>query len=128
MNTCINSKFCTVFRQILRCIIILVSLYCRRLSLYPNEMINGHCYISLYLATAKSSVPSLRSMHSGIRHRPSSIYNGISDGEHVYATFRLFVFDQTQQEYFTVEGEDSAIILFLIYTHTHVLINFEFAC
>ncbi|ONH95635.1 hypothetical protein PRUPE_7G081700 [Prunus persica] len=80
-----------------------------RLSLYPNEMINGHCYISLYLATAKSSVPSLRSMHSGIRHRPSSIYNGISDGEHVYATFRLFVFDQTQQEYFTVE--DGAGIL-----------------
>ncbi|KAH0980644.1 hypothetical protein GBA52_007821 [Prunus armeniaca] len=78
-----------------------------RLALYPNQMINGHCYISLYLATAKSSVPSLRSVHSGVSAPRSllSIYNGISDGEDVYATFRLFVFDQKQQKYLTVEAD-----------------------
>ncbi|VVA35599.1 PREDICTED: MATH [Prunus dulcis] len=82
-----------------------------RLSLYPNQMINGHCYISLYLATAKSSVPSLSSMFSGISAPRSlmSEYNAISEEDYVYATFRLFVFDQKQQKYFTVE--DGAGIL-----------------
>ncbi|KAI5344876.1 hypothetical protein L3X38_012753 [Prunus dulcis] len=82
-----------------------------RLSLYPNQMINGHCYISLYLATAKSSFPSLNSLFRSISARRSlmSEYNGISDEVDVYATFRLFVFDQKQQKYFTVE--DGAGIL-----------------
>ncbi|CAB4299839.1 unnamed protein product [Prunus armeniaca] len=72
-----------------------------RLALYPNQMINGHCYISLYLA----SVRSLRSMSIAVRARPSlsSRYNCISVGEDVYATFRLFVLDQKQQKYFTAE-------------------------
>lgn len=72
-------------------------------------MINGHCYISLYLATAKSNVGSLNGQRS-LRLK----YHGISGGGEVYATFRLFVFDQKQNKYFTVEGEDSTIILFLI--------------
>ncbi|XP_008232366.1 PREDICTED: uncharacterized protein LOC103331516 [Prunus mume] len=85
-----------------------------RLALYPNQMINGRCYISLYLATAKSSVPSLRSVHSGISAPRSlvSLYNGISDGEDVYVTFRLFVFDQNQQKYLTVEDRAGTLSLF----------------
>ncbi|PQP96639.1 putative inactive serine/threonine-protein kinase fnkC [Prunus yedoensis var. nudiflora] len=85
-----------------------------RLSLYPNQMINGHCYISLYLATAKSSVPSWRSISSGITVQRSlmSKYHCISGGGEVYATFRLFVFDQKQQKYFTVEDGAGTLSLF----------------
>ncbi|BFG21496.1 hypothetical protein CerSpe_077700 [Prunus speciosa] len=85
-----------------------------RLSLYPNQMINGHRYISLYLATAKSGVRSLRSMSSGISCQRSirSQYHRISGDGEVYATFRLFVFDQKQQKYFTVEDGAGNLSLF----------------
>ncbi|KAM1027675.1 hypothetical protein PS2_040127 [Malus domestica] len=68
-----------------------------RLSLYPNETIDGKGYISLYLALASTNPSTSLTLRS--------IFPGSRKPVDVYATFRLFVFNNksVEDKYLTVE-------------------------
>ncbi|KAM1252257.1 hypothetical protein ACFX13_041126 [Malus domestica] len=68
-----------------------------RLSLYPNETIDGKGYISLYLALASTNPSTSLTLRS--------IFPGYRKPVDVYATFRLFVFNNksVEDKYLTVE-------------------------
>ena len=74
-----------------------VVLFCRRLSIYPkgNEKMNGSGHISIYVAIVDTEKYTL--------------------GWEIYVSFKLFLFDQIQDKFLTIQGLLSLIVYIYIY-------------
>ena len=72
-------------------------LFCRRLSIYPkgNEKMNGSGHISIYVAIVDTEKYTL--------------------GWEIYVNFKLFLFDQIQDKFLTIQGLLSLIVYIYIY-------------